>query len=124
MGQVDPLPPERTTFKKPSLVTVKTSVYSYRYTPFCFNSFTNSPLNSSDKYLKSLSDKLTNASRLEFINSMLSVKNRFLLIVKAMYFPNPFGMTLTFTSNLLIIIFLFYYYSINVTTPPLYFPVI
>ena len=55
----------------------------------------NSPLNSSDKYLKSLSDKfLTNESKLEFINCMLSIKTRFVLIVKAMYFSNPFGMTL------------------------------
>ena len=30
------------------------------------------------------------------------MKTKFLLIVKAMYFSNPFGMTLTFTSNLLI----------------------
>ena len=62
-----------------------------------------SPLNSSDKYLKSLSDKfLTNESKLEFINCILSIKTRFLLIVKAMHFSNPFGMTLTFTSDLLI----------------------
>ena len=62
----------------------------------------NSPLNSSDRFLKSLSDKfLTNESKLEFINCILSIKNRFLLIVKAMYFSNPFGMTLNFTSKLL-----------------------
>ena len=62
-----------------------------------------STLNSSDKYLKSLSDKfLTNESRLEFINCILSIKTRFVLIVKATYFSNPFGMTLTSTSNLLI----------------------
>ena len=61
----------------------------------------NSPLNSSDRYLKSLSDKfLTNKSRLEFINCMLPIKTRFVLILKVMYFANPFGITLTFTSNL------------------------
>ena len=68
---------------------------------FCFTNPKNSPLNFSEKYLKSLFDKfLTNISRLEFINCILSIKIRFLLIVKAMYFCNPFGMTLTFTSNL------------------------
>ena len=52
-----------------------------------------------DKYLKSLSDKfLTNASRLQFINYILSVKTKLLIIVKAIYFSNPFG--ITFTSNL------------------------
>ena len=62
-----------------------------------------SPLDSLNKYSKSLSDKfLTNESRLEFINCMLSIKTSFVLIMKAMYFSNPFGMTLTFTSNLLI----------------------
>ena len=65
---------------------------------FCFTSFKNSPLNSSDKHLKSLSDRfLTNESRLEFINCMLPIKTRFALIVKAMYFSTPFGKTLTFT---------------------------
>ena len=60
-----------------------------------------SPLNSSDKYLKSLSDKfLTYKSKLVFINCILSIKTKILLIVKAMYFSNPFGITLTFTSNL------------------------
>ena len=54
---------------------------------FCFTNFKNLPLNSCDKFLKSLSNKLlTNASRLEFINYMLSIKTKFLLIVKAMYF--------------------------------------
>ena len=63
----------------------------------------NSPLNSSDKYLKSLSDKfLTYESKLEFINYMLPIKTRYLLIVKDMYFSNSFGMVLIFTSNLLI----------------------
>ena len=58
-------------------------------------------LNSWDKYLKSLSDKLlTNASRLEFKNCMLSIKTKFLLIVKAMYVYNSFGITFTFTSSL------------------------
>ena len=32
----------------------------------------------------------------------MSIKIKFLLIVKAMYFPNPLGMTPTFTSNLLV----------------------
>ena len=65
--------------------------------------FNKSPLNSSDKHPKSLSDKfLTNESKLEFINCMLSIKTRFSLIVKAIYSPNPFGITFTFTLNLLI----------------------
>ena len=54
-----------------------------------------------DKYLKSLSDKfLTNASRLQFINCILSVKTKLLIILKAIYFSNPFGITFTLTSNL------------------------
>ena len=76
-------------------------IWIYGCTPFCFTSSKNSPLNSSDKYLNSLFDKfLTNESRLEFMNFMLSLKTRFVLIAKAMYFTNPFGMTLTFTSDL------------------------
>ena len=35
----------------------KLSIYSHGYTPFCFTSFKNLPLNSSDKYLKLLSDR-------------------------------------------------------------------
>ena len=31
-------------------------------------------------------------------------KTRFVLIVKAMYFCNPFGMALTFTSNLFLLL--------------------
>ena len=65
--------------------------------------FTNidcSPLNSCVKYLKSLSDKfLTNESRLEFINYMLSIKTKFLLIAKAMHYSYPFGIEFIFTSN-------------------------
>ena len=54
-----------------------------------------------DKYLKSLSDKfLTNASRLQFIDCILSVKTKLSIIVKAVYFSNPFGITFTLTSNL------------------------
>ena len=69
---------------------------------FGFTSFKNSLLNSSDKYLKSLSDKfVTDQSKLEFINCILSIKTKFLLIVKAMYFSNPFGLTVFFTLNLL-----------------------
>ena len=51
------------------------------------------PLNSCDKCLKSLFDKfLSNESRLEFMNCILQlIKIKFLLIVKAMYFSNPFG---------------------------------
>ena len=80
---------------------LKLSICSYGYTPFCFTNLNYLPLNSCDKYLKSLSDKiLTNASRLKFIHCMLSIKTEFLLIVKAMYFSNPFGITLTFTSDL------------------------
>ena len=59
-----------------------------------------SPLNLSGKYLKSLSSKfLTNESKLEFINGMLSIKARFLSIdfYLSIFFSNPFGMTLTFT---------------------------
>ena len=68
--------------------------------PF-FTSFKNSSLNSSDKYLKSLSDKfLTNESKLKFINCMLSIKTRFPLIVNAIYFSHLFGMALTFKTNL------------------------
>ena len=33
---------------------------------------------------------------------MLPIKTKFLLIVKAMYFGNPFGVTLIFALNLLI----------------------
>ena len=80
---------------------LKLSIYSYGHTPFCLTNLKNSPLNSWDKSVKSLSDKfLTNAFRLEFINCMLSKKPKFLLIIKAMYFSNPFGITLIFTSNL------------------------
>ena len=43
---------------------------------------------------------LINASRLKFINCMLSIKTKFLLIVKAMYFSNPFGIALIFTQKL------------------------
>ena len=76
-------------------------MYLYGYTPFCFTNFKNSPLNSLDKYLKSLSEKfLTNASILKLKNSILPVKSKLLLIVTAMYFSNPFGITFTFTSNL------------------------
>ena len=46
-----------------------------------FTNFKNSPLNSSNKYLKSLSNKiLTNESGIEFINYILSLKTKFLLI--------------------------------------------
>ena len=76
-------------------------MYSYGYAPFCYTTFSKSPLNSSDKYLKSLSDKfLTNESKLEFINCILSIKTKFLLTVKAMCFSNAFGITLNFTSQL------------------------
>ena len=61
---------------------------------FCFTNSNKSPINLGDKYLKSLYDKfLTNESRLEFINFMLSIKTKLLLIVKAMSFSNPFGKT-------------------------------
>ena len=39
--------------------------------------------------------------RLEFINCILSIKTKFLLMLKVMYFSNPFGITLIFTSNFL-----------------------
>ena len=69
--------------------------------PFCLTNSNKSVLNSSNKYLKSLSDKFfTNAFRLEFINCILSMKTKLLLIVKVMYFSNPFGIALTPTSNL------------------------
>ena len=69
--------------------------------PFWFTNSNKLLLNSCDKCLKSLSDKfLTNASRLEFINCIPSIKTKFLLIVKAVYFSNPFGITLVFTSKL------------------------
>ena len=77
--------------------------YSYRYTLFYFTNSETPPLNSSDEYLKTLSHKtLTNLFRLEPISCMLSIKNKFLLIVKAMYFSNPFSTTFDFTSNLFI----------------------
>ena len=76
-------------------------MYSHGYSPFRFSNSNKSPLNSFDKYLKSLSYKwLTNASRLEFINCMVLIKTKLLLIVKAIYFSNPFGITFTFTSKL------------------------
>ena len=56
-----------------------------------------SPLNSCDKCLTSSDQFLTNASRL---NCMLPIKTILLLIVKTIYFSNPFGITFTFTSNL------------------------
>ena len=65
---------------------LKLSIYSDGCTPFCFTNFNCSPLNSCDKYVKPLSGKfLTNASRLEFINCMLSIKTKILLIIKATY---------------------------------------
>ena len=71
---------------------------------FCFTNSNKLPLNFWDKYLKSLSHKfLNNSSRLEFINCMLPIKTKLLLVVKAMYFPNPFGITFTFTSLFLIL---------------------
>ena len=79
---------------------LKLFIYSYGYTPFCFTNSNNSPRNSYD-FRQSISDKfLTNASRLQFRNCMLLIKNKFLLIVKGMYFSNPFGITLIFTLNL------------------------
>ena len=76
-------------------------MYSYGYTPFCFTNFKNSLLNSCDKCLKSLSNKSsTNAFNVEFINFMLSIKTKILLIVKATYFSNQFGTKLIFRSNL------------------------
>ena len=49
------------------------------------------------KCLKSFSEKfLVNRSRLQFIHFMLSIKTKFLLIVKAMYFTNSVGITLIF----------------------------
>ena len=89
-----------------SLSSAKVSklfLYAYRYTLFYFTNSETPPLNSSDKYLKTLSDKiLTNLFRLESISCMLSIKNKFLLIVKAMYFSNPLSTTFDFTSNLFI----------------------
>ena len=63
---------------------LKLSIYSCGCIPFCFNYFNKSPQSSCDKYLEALSEKfLTNISKLEFANSMLSIKIEFLLIVKA-----------------------------------------
>ena len=71
------------------------------YTPFYFTNSNRLPLNSFDIYLKSLSDKfITNTSRLELINCMLSIETELLLIVKVIYFSNPCGITFTFTSKL------------------------
>ena len=48
---------------------------------FRFPNYKKSPINSRDKYLKSLSEKLfTNASRLEFLNYLLSIKTKYLLV--------------------------------------------
>ena len=53
--------------------------------------------------LKTLSEKfLTNASRLEFIICMLSIKTKVLLIAKAVCFSKPFGITLIYVSKLFI----------------------
>ena len=66
---------------------LKLSIYSNEYNPYCVTTLTKSLLNSCDKYVKSISDKfLTNESRLEFINYIRSIKTKFLLIVKSMYF--------------------------------------
>ena len=79
----------------------KLSIYSYGYTAICFTNSNKSLLIFFYKYLNSLFDKsLTNASKLEFMNCMLSIQNKLLLIAKAMSFSNPFSITLTFTSNL------------------------
>ena len=68
-----------------------------------FTNCNKSPPNSCDEFLKSLSERLlTNLFRLEFINSMLPIKTKLLLIVKSMYFSNEFGTTFYFTSNLFI----------------------
>ena len=57
-------------------------------------------LNSSVKYLKSLSDKfLTSFSKLEFINCILSIKTKFLFKKNVMYFSSLFGITSIFTSK-------------------------
>ena len=79
----------------------KLSKYSYGYTPLCFSNFYNTYFYITFTYLKPVFDKfLTNASTLELINCMLSIQTKFLLIVKAMCFSNPFGVIPTFTSNL------------------------
>ena len=76
-------------------------MYSYGCTPFCFTNSDYSQLNYFDNYLKSLSNKfLTNASSPELINSMLSIKTKRRLTVKAIYFSQLFGITSIFTSNL------------------------
>ena len=75
-------------------------IHSYQCPPFCFTNFTKSPLNSSDQYFESLWE--INKSRLKFRNWMLSIKMKFLLISKTVYFSNPFGITLISPSNLLI----------------------
>ena len=79
---------------------LKLSLYWYGYTPFSFTNFNCSSLNSYDKHSKSLPNNfLTNESRLEFIHCMLSRKTKLKVIVKAIYFYNPFVITFTFTSN-------------------------
>ena len=76
---------------------------SLSLTTFYFNSSNNSQLNFCNKYLKSMSfhfKSLTNAARIEFVNCMQSIKIKFQLTIKEMYFSNPFRRTLIFRSNL------------------------
>ena len=52
------------------------------------------------KYLKPSSDKfLFVFSRLEFINCILPIKNKFLFRINATFFPNLFGIKSMFTAN-------------------------
>ena len=72
-----------------------------RVDTFCFNSSKFLEPNSCTKYLKSSSDTfLSNLSLLQFINCILSMKAKFLPKNYSMYFSNPFGITLIFSSNL------------------------
>ena len=70
------------------------------YAHFCFTNWNNLTLNFCDKYLKSSDKFLTNASRLGFINYMLSIKIIFILTAKALYFSNPFDFYIRVTNSL------------------------
>ena len=62
-------------------------MWSYEHTPFCYTNANKSLLNSCDTYLKLLYDKfLTNESRLELINCILSIKTNFSSSVKSHLF--------------------------------------
>ena len=78
----------------------KLSVYSDGYTPFCFNNLQNSPLYISKRYLANLNQCIKTR-----IHKLHAVNKRQILVVKAVYLSNLFGITLSFTSNLSIYLY-------------------